>query len=186
MRAPFPAASLPSTGMDDVTNRSSVPIASRETTAVTRTCPPILSAASVPGIRNEPGNSPTETTSVASGSLRTSASSFLSRSSSAARPGRRLLLDGLQPVEARLREGLELREALLEGADRLVLLRDPRPASRSAPSARRSRPSPARLVGASVARDASWQRSRGISSSKMSSSGSRSTSRLAREDSSGA
>ena len=84
VRAPFPAASLPSTGMDDVTKRSSVPIASRETTAVTRTCPPILRAASVPGIRNEPGNSPTETTSVASGSLRTFSSSALSLSSSAA------------------------------------------------------------------------------------------------------
>ena len=84
VRAPLPAASLPATGIDDVTKRSSVPIASRLSTAVTRTCPPSLRAASVPGMRNEPGNSPTETTSSASGSFLTSVSSFLSRSSSSA------------------------------------------------------------------------------------------------------
>ena len=123
------------------TSRTGRPSRSRrgETTAVTRTCPPILSAASVPGIRNEPGNSPTETTSAASGSFRHVLLELLEPLLEGWREvGLLLVLDDREAVEAHLRErprgpGCARRAR----GSSLPASRSARPASRSAPSARR-------------------------------------------------
>ena len=61
VRASSPALGTP-TGIEEVTNLSSVPRALRVWTATIRAWPPSLKADSVPGMRIEPGNSPAVTT----------------------------------------------------------------------------------------------------------------------------
>ena len=56
--------------MDEVTKRSSVPSAASVCTSVMRACPPILSAASAPGMRSDPGKSPADTTGAGSSGVR--------------------------------------------------------------------------------------------------------------------
>ena len=56
--------------MDEVTKRSAVPSAASVCTSVMRACPPILSAASVPGMRSDPGKSPADTTGAGSSGVR--------------------------------------------------------------------------------------------------------------------
>ena len=82
---PRRAASLPAAGIEEVTNLSSVPMASKLLTDVMRTRPPIRSAASLPGMRIDPGNSPAVTVcSASSGNRWTSCSIRARRSSTAA------------------------------------------------------------------------------------------------------
>ena len=69
MRDCSPGTSVP-TGMDEVTKRSAVPSAASVCTSVMRACPPILSAASVPGMRSDPGKSPADTTGAGSSGVR--------------------------------------------------------------------------------------------------------------------
>ena len=84
-RDSLPASGLPATGIEEVTNRSSVPSGPSVATAVVRTRPPTFSPTSVPGMRIEPGKSPADTTSFGtSGICCTDASISASRSSTAA------------------------------------------------------------------------------------------------------
>ena len=84
-RVSLPASGVPATGIEEVTNRSSVPSGPSVATPVVRTRPPTFSPTSVPGMRIEPGKSPADTTSFGtSGICCTDASISASRSSTAA------------------------------------------------------------------------------------------------------
>jgi hypothetical protein len=83
-RDSFPASGLPCTGIEEVTKRSSVPSGPSDATAVVRTRPAILRAASVPGMAIDPGKLPADTTSAGmSGIWCKACSIFASRSSTA-------------------------------------------------------------------------------------------------------